>query len=227
MIEALQQLSAVLEHEDALEKTLQTIVDLSVASIPGCDAAGVTLRAGGKTGTAAASDELTLELDRIQYDAEEGPCLEAADSGLTVRIDALSEESRWPEFRRRAADAALGSSLSHPLKDNGSVGALNLYAKRERSFDESSTAIAEIFARQATIALRNARTYLAARRLSEQLNDALQSRDVIGQAKGILMEREGVSADRAFEMLTTISQNANVKLRDVAQRIVDETLRAR
>ncbi|HEY7874874.1 MAG TPA: GAF and ANTAR domain-containing protein [Actinomycetota bacterium] len=117
-------------------------------------------------------------------------------------------------------------AVSHPLHINGSVGALNLYSTEEHGFDEASRAIGEIFARQATIALRNASTYLAARMLAEQLNEALESRDLIGRAKGILMEREGVTDDEAFHMLRVISQNTNVKLRDIAQRVVEEKDRA-
>jgi AmiR/NasT family two-component response regulator len=101
-----------------------------------------------------------------------------------------------------------------------------LYSTEEHGFDEASRAIGEIFARQATIALRNASTYLAARMLAEQLNEALESRDLIGRAKGILMEREGVTDDEAFHMLRVISQNTNVKLRDIAQRVVEEKDRA-
>ncbi len=222
LLDALQKLSSLLESEDALEKTLQSVVDLSTGTLPGCDAAGVTLRIDGKKTTAAASDEYTLEIDKIQYDLDEGPCLAALEESEFKKIDAVSEESRWPEFCRRAAEKGFRSSLSFPLKSNGTVGALNIYATEERAFGEDDIGVAKIFARQASIALANAQTYVAARRLSDQLNEALKSRDMIGQAKGILMEREGVSDEEAFEMLKTISQNSNVKLRDIAQRLIEE-----
>ena len=222
ILDALQKLSSLLESEDSLERTLQIVADLSVAALPGCDAAGVTLRVNGEDMTAAGSDEFALEIDKIQYDLGGGPCIHALEQGEIVRIDSISEETRWPEFRDRAAEKDLRSSLSHPLKANGSVGALNLYARSERAFDAAAAAVSEIFAKQASIALQNAQTYLVARRLSEQLNEALQSRDIIGQAKGILMEREGIDDEEAFDMLRAISQNANVKLRDVAERLVEE-----
>jgi len=227
ILHALQKLSSLLESGEVLDKTLQTVVDLSVATLPGCDSAGVTMRIQGRDTTAAASDEFTLEIDRIQYDVGDGPCLEALESGTTVRVDSFAEETRWPEFRRQTSDTTLRSAASHPLRDNGSVGALNLYSTRERGFDETAITISQIFARQATIALRNAATDRASRRLSDQLNEALLSRDLIGQAKGILMQREGISDEEAFEMLRTASQNANVKLRVVAQRIVDEHQRSK
>jgi GAF domain-containing protein len=221
LLAALHRLSALLDEENALEKTLQTVVDLSVATLPGCDAAGVTLRIKGKDRTAAASDSYTLSIDNLQYEAGEGPCVESLERGERVRIEDISQETRWSEFTRRAAEHSLRSSLSHPLHQNGSVGALNLYAKTVHAFDDRAAAVAEIFAKQASIALHNARTYMAGRVLAEQLVEALQSRDVIGQAKGILMERRGITGDEAFEILSTASQKHNLKVRDVAQRLVE------
>lgn len=224
LLDALQKLSSLLESQDALEKTLNTVVDLSVAALPGCDSAGVTLRVDGTHTTAAASDEYTLEIDKIQYDSNEGPCVYALENSEFQHIDAVSEETRWPEFCRRAAEKGFRSSLSFPLNQNGTVGALSIYAKTERAFDEPAIKVAEIFARQATVALQNAQTYGAARNVAENLNEALKSRDMIGQAKGILMEREGVSDEEAFEMLKTISQKSNVKLRDIAQLLAEQRL---
>ncbi len=221
IVTALQKLSSLLDSEDAFERTLQTIVDLSESTLP-CDSAGVTLRVGGKATTAAASDHYTLEIDKIQYDSKEGPCLSATQEGEPQLIDAISEESRWPEFCRRAGSDGFRSGASFPLRLNGTAGALNLYAKVERAFDEEALAIANVFAKQAGIALENAQIYAAARHLGDQLNEALRTRDVIGQAKGILMERERISDAEAFEMLKTLSQNTNVKLRDVALRLVQE-----
>ncbi|HJR44699.1 MAG TPA: GAF and ANTAR domain-containing protein, partial [Actinomycetota bacterium] len=180
----------------------------------------------GRDTTAAASDEYALEIDKIQYSSNEGPCVAAIDDGEIKRIEAVSEEKRWPEFCRRAEKHGFRSGLSLPLKMNGTVGALNLYALTEGAYDERSQAIAEIFARQVTIALQNAETYLATRDLADGLNTALQSRDMIGQAKGILMERENISDEEAFEMLKRISQNSNIKLRDVAQKVIDEKARS-
>lgn len=222
LLDALQRLSSLLESEDALEKSLSTVVDLSVVALPGCDSAAVTLRADGKDSTAAASDEYTLEIDKIQYDEGQGPCVSAITEEKVQQIVAISEETRWPEFCRRAAERGIGSTLSFPLKSNGTVGALNLYAKTERAFTDASLEVGHIFAKQATIALLNAHTYVAAHHVAEQLNEALKTRDMIGQAKGILMEREGISDEAAFDMLKTISQNSNVKLRDIARRLIDE-----
>jgi len=225
MLDAVRELSALLESEDAFERTLQTIVDLSVATLPGCDSAGITLRVDGEDLTAAASDQFTLEIDQIQYEFNEGPCLTALETGERQEIEEISKETRWPDYCRRAAREGIRGGASFPLRLNGSVGALNLYAKTERAFDRASVAVAEVFAGQAAIALKNAEIYAAARRLGGQLNEALKSRDTIGQAKGILMEREGITDEEAFEMLKKISQTTNVKLRDVAQGVIEERRR--
>lgn len=224
LLDALQKLSSLLESHDALDETLNTVVGLSVAALPGCDSAGVTIRVKGKHTTAAASDEYALEIDKIQYDSNEGPCVYALENSEFQHIDAVSEETRWPEFCSRAAEKGFRSSLSFPLNQNGTAGALNIYSKTERAFDQVAIKMAEIFAKQATVALQNAQTYSAARNVAENLNEALKSRDKIGQAKGILMEREGVSDDEAFEMLKMISQKSNVKLRDIAQLLAEERL---
>lgn len=226
ILEALQKLSSLLDSEDAFERTLHTVVDLSVSTLPGCDSAGVTLRADGKDKTAAASDHYTLEIDKIQYESNEGPCLTALETGKVQQIVDVTEETRWPEFCRRASADGFRSGASFPLRVNGTAGALNLYARSEHAFEDSTLGVAEVFARQACIALENAHIYAAARRLGDQLNEALQTRDTIGQAKGILMEREGFSDPEAFEMLKAISQKTNVKLRDVARRLVEEKDRA-
>lgn len=222
ILEALQKLSSLLEAEDAFERTLHTVVDLSVSTLPGCDSAGITLRVENSDMTAAASDHYALGIDKIQYETSEGPCLSALESGEPQRIVRISEETRWPEFCKRAEREGLQSSASFPIRVNGTTGALNLYAKSNHVFDDSSAEISAIFAKQAVIAIENARIYSAALKLGDQLNEALQSRDAIGQAKGILMEREGVSDGEAFEMLKTISQNSNVKLRDIAERLIQE-----
>ena len=222
ILDALHQLSLILESEDAFDRTLATVVDLSVSTVPGCDSAGITVRIDGHDRTAAASDHYALEIDKIQYQTSEGPCLTALESGELQHIEDVSEETRWPRFRELAADQGFRSGASFPLPLNDTPGALNLYAKSDRAFDEDAVAIGEVFARQARIALHNAEIYTAARRLGDQLNEALKTRDLIGRAKGILMEREGLSDEEAFEMLKTTSQNTNVKLRDLAQRVVDE-----
>lgn len=226
MLRALERLTTLLVTDDALDKTFDCIVELSTAVVPGCDAAGITLCTDAGFRTTSATGDFALAIDQIQYDEGEGPCLEALASKTIQRIEAVSVESRWPAFTPRASEIGFGSNVSFPLDVNGTVGALNVYSKQERVFDEGALEIGKVFVRQARIALNNAHTYVAARRLSDQLNEALKSRDLIGQAKGIIMEREGVTDAEAFEMLRTISQHTNVKLRLVAEQVIAERVAA-
>lgn len=226
ILDALQSLSTLLEGENPLERTLHTVVDLSVATLPKCDFSSITLRVKDKDTTAAASNNYTREIDQIQYETGQGPCLSALESGEPQRIARIPEETRWPAFCERAEKSGLRSSASFPLPVKGAPGSLNLYSNSDGAFDGPSAAVAEIFGKQAAIALQNASLYSAALKLGDQLNEALKTRDLIGQAKGVLMEREGITDDEAFEMLKTISQNSNVRLRDIAQRLVEERAKA-
>ncbi len=222
IVEALQRVSGITQSDSPVETTLKTVAELCVSTIPGCDSAGVTLRVDGRDTTAAASDAYTVEIDNIQYETHQGPCLTALEESAFMQIDAVSKETRWPKFCERAAQNGLRSSMSFPLATDEDRGALNVYAKAEGVFDDAGVGIGVLLASQATVAIKNARMFHASRHLAAELEEALKSRDTIGQAKGILMERERISDPEAFEMLKTMSQSRNVKLREVAQRLVDE-----
>ena len=226
MLEALQRLSTLLEPDPTFQNILQSVAELSVAAIGGCDSAGVTLRRDGQHLTAAASDDYTLEIDKIQYETGEGPCVAAMAENRFMQIEAVTKEKRWPDFCRQAAEKGFKSCLSYPLTKDGTPrtpGTLNIYARTERAFSDSDVTLGYLVASQAAAALHNAEVFRASQHLADELQEALKSRDVIGQAKGILIERENLTDAEAFEMLKTLSQTTNTKLRDVAQRVVDET----
>lgn len=125
-----------------------------------------------------------------------------------VALNDVSQDSRWPNFLEAAQRDGLGAVLSlPPAVGNQPMGALNLYSKEPNSFDENSHPIGKLFASQASVAISNAQVYASAVRLSDQLMDAIKSREVIGEAKGILMAQEGIGEDEAFEMLKSVSQN--------------------
>jgi GAF domain-containing protein len=135
----------------------------------------------------------------------------------------MAHEERWPRFNRLAADRDIPSSLSLPLVVRGSaIGALNLYSATEGNYVGLATA-AESFARQAAIVLANAQAHASAEQLNDNLKEALHTREIIGEAKGIVMERERVSEEEACDILSRVSQKTNTKLRDVAQQVVDST----
>jgi GAF domain-containing protein len=228
VLDHLNQLHGLLESEESLQSTLERIAQLATVTIPGCDSGGVTVMQKGKPSTAGATDDFTLKIDADQYGAGQGPCLQAFEQQQVVAIKDIADETRWPRFVAAAARDGLRSSLSLPLAVRDKpVGALNLYSRSTEAFRPDDEALSKLFASQAALALSNAQTYEAALILAEQLKEAIKSREVIGQAKGVIMEREQVSDQEAFQMLVRVSQNSNVKVRDVAQKIVDDAVAAR
>jgi GAF domain-containing protein len=204
--------------QDDLEATLNKITALAVETIDGCDHAAVSLVQGRRVSTRAASDDVPAQVDAIQYETDQGPCLDAIREHETFRMHDLASEDRWPEFSRRAAEqTGIASMLSFRLfADSDTMGALNLYSKERGAFDDEALAVGAVFATHAAVALAGAQR-------DEQMQRALQGRDVIGQAKGIIMAQQNVSADEAFDILRRASQRLNMKLRDLAERVASRT----
>lgn len=188
--------------------------------------AGITLLEGQGPTTGAATSPAAAQLDAIQYRCNRGPCLDSYRLKVVTRIEATVTEARWPEFSRDAAAQGIRSTLSVPLVVNGDeVGALNLYSSAEAGFDERDQETGSIFAEHASVTLANAQAYWRTEILRQNLEDAMSTRGVIDQAKGILMAREGLSADDAFERLRRASQRENRKVLELAQEIVSGTPR--
>ncbi|MDQ6875089.1 MAG: GAF and ANTAR domain-containing protein [Actinomycetota bacterium] len=200
--------------EDDVHQTLERTVQLAVETIDGCDFAGVSLFRGREIESPAQTDEMVTLADRMQVDLGEGPCLSAMREEQTVQVDDLSADARWPRWAPRvAAELGVRSMLAFQLYNSkDSLGALNLYSKQVDAFDADARGVGLVFASHAAVALTGAQ-------IEENLKRAVQTRNLIGQAQGILMERFGLSADKAFELLRRVSQNQNVKLRDVAARL--------
>ncbi|RFU20312.1 GAF and ANTAR domain-containing protein [Geodermatophilus marinus] len=201
------------EHGD-VEATLGAITAAAVRSVPGSDDCGVTLVIDRRrVESRAPTGELPRVIDLVQERLGEGPCLDAVYEEKTVRIDDIDAEARWPRFAREAARAGMGSLLSFQLfVTGGTLGALNLYARRPHAFDEESESVGLVFASHAAIALAGAQQ-------EEHLRAAVASRDLIGQAKGILMERFKVTADEAFRILVGASSHTNRKVVDLAEEL--------
>ncbi len=216
----LSELAGLLVTDETLQTTLGHVVDGAVRVIPACDGAGVTLSEHDGPTTAAASGPLVRQVDHLQYASDEGPCLETLRTGVPRRTWLESDE-RWPKFRDQALREGVVSCLSLPLVigNHGTAGVLNLYSQK-RPFEEADEKVGRRFASQASVSVANARAYAKAQTLIEQLNEALQSRDVIGQAKGIIEVREDCGPDEAFDRLRSVSQHRNIKLRDLAAAIV-------
>ena len=198
-----------------VRETLDAIVGLAVEMVDGCDHAGMlTARRGGRVETAAVSHELVRRSDQIQDELREGPCYDALWEGESFQSPDMAREDRWPRYAPRAVELGIRSALGFQLSTTeGRLGALDLYARRPHAFGERSRQIGTLFAAHASVATSWART-------EEQLREAVESRQRIGEAVGILMERGRLSSAQAFDELRRESQARNVKLRDVAERIV-------
>jgi GAF domain-containing protein len=207
-----------------LESLLDRVADLAVEQLQGCDMAGVTMMGVEGPTTAVFTDPAAPDIDIAQYRSGHGPCLEAYRTGTILRIDDTRRESRWPEFTAAALAHGVHSTLSLPLQvEDEPIGALNLYSRAVGTFEDTEQ-VAVVFVAHAASILANAQAYWAGRALTEQLEEALLSRPVIEQAKGILMKEHGCDADQAFEILRQHSQAANRKLRDLAAEIVGEAV---
>ena len=217
---ALEHLGRLRLRGQSLDALLTRVVDLSRDVMPGEPEASITVVVRGRPMTPASTGALAKRLDEVQYSQGHGPCLHAASSGELTEIPDTRIETRWADYSRRAAEEGNLSSLSVPLPiDDDMVGALNIYARRPNAFDERSRADALRFGPYAGVALSNIHAYSSARDLAENLQAALDSRAVIDQAKGILMERHKLTADQAFQLLAHASMRANTKLRQVAESL--------
>lgn len=200
--------------QESLGRTAEEVVALAVSVVPGTEAAGISRAGNGEVHTLAVSDELARKADAAQLEAGAGPCLQAVWEDRMLAVDDMAEEPRWPEFAQRAARLGVGSMLAcHLSSEQGIRSALNLYARTPHAFDDHARAIALIYAAHATIALDSAR-------LEADLRAAVDSRQGIGQAVGILMERHLLTAQQAFELMVRTSQRLNRKLRDLAEIVV-------
>jgi GAF domain-containing protein len=214
-------LGKTLLGEEPLDSTLAKVAQLAKRTIPGIADASVTLVHGDHANTAAFTGEIAHELDERQYEQGYGPCLDAAHAGETVFIEDMATETRWPRFTPLAAELGVATTLSVGLPvQQHVIGALNLYASVPGTFDADAIELARTFAGYAAVALANASRYAATADLAAQMQRAMESRAGIEQAKGILMAQLHCSADTAFDLLTTRSQHANRKLRDVAAEII-------
>ena len=183
--------------------------------IPGVDAAGVLLIGkGGRFRSVGGTSDLPQRLDELQMRYHEGPCVEAAVDELIVRSDDLRTERRWPMYSAAAAALGVRSALSFKLYTSSqTAGALNLFALEPGAFDAEAETIGAVLAAHAAAAI-------IASRQSEQLESALSTRDRIGQAKGIIMERYNIDDVAAFDMLRRLSQDGNTKLTEIAEQAI-------
>jgi GAF domain-containing protein len=212
LVQALQQQ----EITDA-DAVLSELTEGAVKSVPGARYAGITIVSrNGTLRTASATDRYSALLDKIQQRHDEGPCLSAAWEQHMIRINDITREDRWPAFCRDAAqETPIRSIMSFQLfADHRTMGALNFYAEEPEVFDDDAVELGLVCATHTALAWNLVRR-------DEQFRSALASRDVIGQAKGMLMERFKIDAVQAFELLKRLSQSSNTPVAMVARQLVE------
>jgi GAF domain-containing protein len=208
--------------QHSLGSVLQKVTDLAARVLPGEPATSVTIVTAGRATTVAASHPLARQLDEVQYAQGSGPCLQAATTGSVVELLDTATEQRWGPFPRIAAQRACRGVMSFPLPAQELIsGGLNVYARTAQPLDDRTRAVAARFAAYAVVPVSNMYLYESAVERAEHLRTALDSRAVIDQAKGILMERHRMSADQAFRELAKVSMESNTRVRDIAEHFVE------
>ncbi|MFF5841630.1 GAF and ANTAR domain-containing protein [Streptomyces massasporeus] len=206
--------------QDSVGTTLEHITRAATQHVTGCDAAGILLLHGKRVETLAPTHDLVVESDRLQERLAEGPCFDAARTSTGERVfrisDFTTEQPRWPAYAARARDLGVGSMMGFLLyTDDEDLGALNLYSHRAGSFTDDSETAGWLLASHAAVAFSSARSHA-------QMEQAMATRHVIGEAMGILMGSHRLTEERAFDVLRRYSQEKNIKLRDVARRVCEE-----
>ena len=218
LLTSMDTLSRHLQPSD-LDQTLRQITEAATEVIPGADYANITIRhKDGRLETVAPTDEFLRDVDAIQFSLHEGPCYDAAVQEPYVTAPNLAADQRFPGYGPRAAAAGIHAQAGVRLFETPqglAWGALNLYSRTVGSFSDTHV-IAPLFAHQAAVALSFANEITS-------LEEGLRSRQQIGTAVGITMQRFGLDEQRAFGFLSRMSQDQNVKVRDLAQRLIDAT----
>ncbi|WP_432938313.1 GAF and ANTAR domain-containing protein [Kribbella sp. CA-253562] len=218
LIAVVSEVAGALQVPMDLEPALELITASAVDAIPCIDHASISVTTKhGRIETHASTDAVAVQADELQYQLRQGPCYEAVLSDPVVQVDDLASDPRWPAYGPKAASLGLGSQLAYQFRADPHVrGALNLYANKPHEIDVDARMLGAMFARLVAIAMGWGRQ-------DESLREALATREQIGQAMGIVMERYHLDGDRAFAFLVRVSQAGNVKLRDVARAVIADT----
>ena len=205
--------------EHTLDSTLRQISSSAVELVDGCDASGILVLRGDRVSSLAPTEQLVTDSDRLQEQLKEGPCFDAARPDRAERVfripDFTEDPGRWTSFVPRCRELGVGSMMGFLLYTREEeLGALNMYSRKPGMFTEDSETAGWLLASHAAVAFSTAKT-------DAQLQEAIATRHLIGEAMGILMGRHQVTEDQAFDILRTRSQRSNTKLRDVARRVVE------
>lgn len=206
---------------DVVDGALRLVVALARATVGGADGVSVSLRRHGRLATVAASDRTILDMDADQYATGEGPCVDASVEGRWFHAESLETETRWPAFTPRAQELGIKAILSSPLlARDRPVGALNIYSRAAAAFAPKDQELASVFASEASAILTDAGLGVTDDELTNRLGEALWTRQVIAQAQGVMMERDGVGEDAAYAIIRRASSGTGSPLRERAVEVV-------
>jgi GAF domain-containing protein len=225
-MQTLSRFAVVLPAHYDLETALNELTE-SVTHVLGLSGSGVTMAEDGRLRFVTAVNHASGELERSQEQQQAGPCRDAYDTGEVVRVtDVRLESARWPEFSATATRLNVAGVAGIPMRlADQIIGALNLYAPQPREWSDDDIAVAGVLADVATSYVVNASKLRQQEQLSEQLQEALESRIVIEQAKGITAQKNRVTIDQAFRLMRGHARSNNASLRTVAEAIVAVGLR--
>ena len=219
--DAFAELAKITLADHSLGHVMKKVATLAKSTLGLNGEVSVTIVKRGKPATIASTGSLATDLDERQYDRGYGPCLDSIDGGEPLMVKDMDTEPRWADWAQSASSAGAGSSLSIPVPIQREVSAaLNIYSTDRDAFDADAVELASTFAAYAGVALANMHLYETQGQVAEQLQQAMQSRAVIEQAKGILMGQRRCGPQEAFDLLVLLSQGSNRKLRDVAEALV-------
>lgn len=203
-----------LEQDGDPTSMLKRVSDYACLVLGADDAGIMRIRSRSRVETPAATTARVDAAHQLQVTFDEGPCLDAIDGRATYRTDDASIDPRWPQWGPAAATIGIHSAVGVRLATRSrGYGSLNIYADRRSAFTQADEEVAELLAAHATAAFASAER-------SAGLQTALDSRTIIGQAQGILMQKFDIDADAAFAFLQRISQHENQKLVEVAEAVV-------
>ncbi len=213
--------TAIPADHDVIAGALRMVVALARATVGGADGVSVSLRRHGRLATVAASDQTISDMDVGQYATGQGPCVDASVQGRWFHVESLDTETRWPAFTPRAQALGINAILASPLLARDQpVGALNIYSRTSAAFTPTDQELASVFATEVSTILTDAGMDLADEQLVGRVNEALLTRQVIAQAQGVIMQRDGVDEDAAYTALRRTSLVSGMTMREEADHIL-------
>jgi GAF domain-containing protein len=222
LVSALEQLAEVLQHQRTLGAALGGIAEAATVAVPGCDAATIAIAVEGRPVTAAMTARVALELDMVQYDTREGPCLTAFRTMSALRMDIVEEDEAFPHFALAARRRGICAVLSVPaMWGNEVVATLNLYS-RTGPFDETASTITAVLAAQVAIAVSRSPEYAASRAVVEQGQRDAEDQAEMNVATGLLMINEACTVEQAEGLLRAAATDDEQTVAQIVRRIIEQ-----